>query len=145
MPINLHTINQFFGMHLAPGEARAFIADKADKSIGEPKNFEEQALKFIGRELYEAFFLGYTQKQWGLAPTELPASILARLPVRFGPEAPAANGVSLRLDGRLAALGERMVMVSSCRGEGCDMRSGWGRGRCRPPPPSASLLSPRAR
>lgn len=83
LPINLHTINQFFGMHLAPGEARAFIADKADKSIGEPKNFEEQALKFIGRELYEAFFLGYTQKQWGCDPRDLPASILKRLPVRF--------------------------------------------------------------
>jgi UDP-galactopyranose mutase len=54
-----------------------------DKSIAEPRNFEEQALKFIGRELYEAFFYGYTRKQWGCEPSELPASILKRLPIRF--------------------------------------------------------------
>ena len=83
LPINLHTINQFFGKRLNPEEARAFLQSKADRSIGEPANFEEQALKFIGRELYEAFFQGYTRKQWGCEPTELPASILTRLPVRF--------------------------------------------------------------
>lgn len=83
LPINLHTINQFFGKRLNPEEARAFLQGKADKGIGEPANFEEQALKFIGRELYEAFFQGYTRKQWGCDPTELPASILTRLPVRF--------------------------------------------------------------
>lgn len=83
LPINLHTINQFFGTRMGPEEARAFIESKADKSITDPKNFEEQALRFIGRELYEAFFKGYTVKQWGVDPTELPASILQRLPVRF--------------------------------------------------------------
>jgi UDP-galactopyranose mutase len=83
MPINLHSINQFFGLHLSPGEAAGFLETKAGKSIAEPKNFEEQALKFIGRELYEAFFKGYTIKQWGCEPTDLPASILKRLPVRF--------------------------------------------------------------
>jgi UDP-galactopyranose mutase len=49
----------------------------------EPANFEEQALKFLGADLYQAFFYGYTKKQWGCEPTELPASILKRLPVRF--------------------------------------------------------------
>ena len=83
LPINLHTINQFFGKTFSPNEARIFIAAQADTSIDEPHNFEEQALKFIGRDLYEAFFKGYTIKQWGIAPTELPASILKRLPVRF--------------------------------------------------------------
>jgi len=83
LPINLYTINQFFGVKLSPKEAAAFIAGKADTSIKDPQNFEEQALKFIGRELYEAFFYGYTKKQWGCEPTELPASILKRLPVRF--------------------------------------------------------------
>ena len=83
LPINLHTINQFFGKNFSPNEARIFIAAQADTSIDEPHNFEEQALKFIGRDLYEAFFKGYTIKQWGIAPTELPASILKRLPVRF--------------------------------------------------------------
>lgn len=83
LPINLHTINQFFGMRFNPEEARAFIASLGDHSIGEPANFEEQALKFIGRDLYEAFFYGYSKKQWGCEPRELPASILKRLPVRF--------------------------------------------------------------
>jgi UDP-galactopyranose mutase len=83
LPINLHTINQFFGVRLTPREAAAFIAGKGDSSIGEPQNFEEQALKFIGRELYEAFFYGYTKKQWGCEPSDLPAAILKRLPVRF--------------------------------------------------------------
>ena len=83
LPVNLHTINQFFGKSLSPREAREFIRQKADHSIKEPANFEEQALKFIGRELYEAFFYGYTRKQWGCEPTELPAAILSRLPVRF--------------------------------------------------------------
>lgn len=83
LPINLLTINQFFSKTLRPIEAKAFIESLADHSLGEPHTFEEQALRFIGRELYEAFFKGYTQKQWGIAPSELPASILKRLPIRF--------------------------------------------------------------
>jgi UDP-galactopyranose mutase len=83
MPINLHTINQFFGKTFNPAQAREFVASLGDRSIGTPDNFEEQALKFLGRELYEAFFYGYTKKQWGCEPAELPASILKRLPVRF--------------------------------------------------------------
>ncbi|MEI9998354.1 MAG: UDP-galactopyranose mutase [Verrucomicrobiota bacterium] len=82
-PINLHTINQFFGKRLDPDGARAFLASLGDKRIGEPRNFEEQALKLVGRELYETFFHGYTRKQWGCEPRELPASILQRLPIRF--------------------------------------------------------------
>lgn len=83
LPINLHTINQFFAKTCSPDEARALIAEKGDSSILEPKTFEEQALRFIGKELYEAFFKGYTIKQWGMEPSQLPASILKRLPVRF--------------------------------------------------------------
>ncbi len=83
LPVNLHTINQFFNSSFGPAEAKAFIESKADKTIDEPKSFEEQALKFIGPELYQAFFYGYTKKQWGCEPSELPASILKRLPVRF--------------------------------------------------------------
>ena len=86
LPVNLHTINQFFGTTMSPAEAEAFISAKADRSIDTPVTFEDQALKFVGRELYEAFFKGYTQKQWGMSPIELPASILARLPVRFSYE-----------------------------------------------------------
>jgi UDP-galactopyranose mutase len=83
LPINLMTINAFFGKSFNPGEAREFIDSIADKSIEDPKTFEEQAMRFVGKDLYEAFFKGYTQKQWGMHPSELPASILKRLPVRF--------------------------------------------------------------
>lgn len=83
LPINLHTINQFYGKTLRPDEARAFISEIADTSIENPQTFEEQALRFVGPDLYKAFFKGYTMKQWGVHPSELPASILKRLPVRF--------------------------------------------------------------
>nr|WP_323133861.1 UDP-galactopyranose mutase [Klebsiella aerogenes] len=83
LPINLHTINQFFHTTCSPEEARKLIDEKSDKTIKEPATFEEQALRFVGKELYEAFFKGYTIKQWGMSPSELPASILKRLPVRF--------------------------------------------------------------
>ncbi|NCX79695.1 MAG: UDP-galactopyranose mutase, partial [Actinobacteria bacterium] len=66
-----------------PAEAEAFVATKADATITNPTSFEDQALRLVGRELYEAFFAGYTRKQWGVDPKELPASILARLPLRF--------------------------------------------------------------
>jgi UDP-galactopyranose mutase len=83
LPINLHTINQFFGTGMSPADAKDFISKLGDPSITDPQSFEDQALAFLGRELYEAFFRGYTIKQWGMEPSELPASILKRLPVRF--------------------------------------------------------------
>ncbi|GAB2642975.1 UDP-galactopyranose mutase [Emticicia sediminis] len=83
LPINLHTINQYFGKAYNSSEAKVFIETQSDTTIIEPKNFEEQALKFIGKDLYKAFFYGYTKKQWGCEPKELPASILKRLPIRF--------------------------------------------------------------
>lgn len=83
LPVNLATINQLFEKNLSPSQAKDFISGLGNKGISEPKNFEEQALKFIGEKLYHAFFYGYTKKQWGCEPSELPASILKRLPVRF--------------------------------------------------------------
>lgn len=83
LPVNLQTINQLFQKTFTPAEAKDFLETLADKSIDNPQNFEEQALRFIGKQLYEAFFYGYTKKQWGCEPTELPASILKRIPVRF--------------------------------------------------------------
>ena len=84
LPVNLHTINQFFRRTMRPEEAHAFITgEQADTSIEDPQTFEEQAMRFVGKDLYEAFFKGYTMKQWGCPPSELPASILKRLPVRF--------------------------------------------------------------
>ncbi len=83
LPVNLHTINQFFGKTFSPSEARAFLETKAEQGTEDPQTFEEQALHFVGRELYEAFFRSYTEKQWGIHPSALPASLLKRLPLRF--------------------------------------------------------------
>jgi UDP-galactopyranose mutase len=84
MPINLMTINAFFGLDLSPSEARTFIAEQAAaEAIGQPRNLEEKAISLIGRPLYEAFVRSYTAKQWEVDPTQLPADIITRLPVRF--------------------------------------------------------------
>jgi len=82
LPINLHTLGQFFGRVFTPSEAKEFLT-RSSKDIDTPISFEEQALATIGAPLYEAFFKGYTMKQWGRDPAVLPASILKRLPVRF--------------------------------------------------------------
>ncbi|WP_103763056.1 UDP-galactopyranose/dTDP-fucopyranose mutase family protein [Roseovarius confluentis] len=82
LPVTLATINQFYNSAMRPDEARAFIISQAEQ-IEAPVSFEEQALSMIGKDLYEAFFQGYTEKQWGRSPRELPASILKRLPLRF--------------------------------------------------------------
>lgn len=83
LPINLHTMNQYFQKTMSPAEAKQFISEIADQTIEEPVSFEEQAMKFVGKDLYETFLKGYTIKQWGCSPEDLPASILRRLPVRF--------------------------------------------------------------
>jgi UDP-galactopyranose mutase len=40
-------------------------------------------LSQVGRELYEAFYLGYTLKQWDRHPRELDPSVCGRIPVRL--------------------------------------------------------------
>jgi UDP-galactopyranose mutase len=84
MPINLMTINNFFGVDLTPAQARELLARQAEaEGIFQPRNLEEKAISLIGRPLYEAFVRHYTAKQWEVDPTELPADIITRLPVRF--------------------------------------------------------------
>jgi UDP-galactopyranose mutase len=84
MPINLDTINCFFGTAFTPAQAEAFVQSEADKvGITNPQNLEAKAQSLIGRRLYNAFIEGYTVKQWEVAPAELPESIITRLPVRF--------------------------------------------------------------
>lgn len=83
MPINLETINSFYGINLRPFEVDDFLKSEIDKEkIENPKNLEEKSLSLIGRPLYEAFIKGYTQKQWQKDLKQLPASIIKRLPVR---------------------------------------------------------------
>jgi UDP-galactopyranose mutase len=86
LPINLLTINQFYGKTFNPLEAKRFIEAGVRKSSEAPVTFEDQALQFLGENLYEAFFREYPIKQWGLHPSKLPASVLKRLPVRFNYE-----------------------------------------------------------
>lgn len=83
MPINLETINSFYGITLKPYEVEDFLKKEREKeSYPDPKNLEEKAISLIGRPLYEAFIKGYTTKQWEKDPKDLPASIINRLPVR---------------------------------------------------------------
>ncbi|MEQ3664023.1 MULTISPECIES: UDP-galactopyranose mutase [unclassified Olleya] len=83
MPINLETINSFYNINLKPFEVDDFLEQEFKKeSYTNPKNFEEQAINIIGRPLYDAFIKGYTIKQWGRDPKDLPASIIKRLPFR---------------------------------------------------------------
>jgi UDP-galactopyranose mutase len=82
MPINLHTINQFFNKSLSPLDAKEFLY-KSINIKSDIKNLEEKAISLIGKDLYNAFIKGYTTKQWGKKPSDLPADIITRLPVRF--------------------------------------------------------------
>lgn len=81
LPINLETINSFFGVNLKPYETEQFLSTKR-VDIASPANFEERALSVIGPELYEAFIKGYTIKQWQVDPRTLPPHIFDRIPVR---------------------------------------------------------------
>jgi UDP-galactopyranose mutase len=81
MPINLETINKFFGKTFSPAEAQEFL-EQVRVPNDNPANFEEQAQALLGKDLYEAFVKGYTAKQWETDPTLLPASVARRLPVR---------------------------------------------------------------
>ena len=84
MPINLETINSFFKKNFSPIEAEKFILNKTKKFKDyKHKNFEDKAISQIGKELYNAFIKGYTQKQWGKKPKYLPESIFNRLPIRY--------------------------------------------------------------
>lgn len=83
LPINMATITAFYGRSMSPMQARALIAQEATGGSGREDSLEEWAISRIGRPLYEAFIRGYTAKQWQTDPRELPADIIARLPVRY--------------------------------------------------------------
>jgi len=83
LPFNMNTFYQLWGTK-TPAEALAKIDEQRKEMEGrEPQNLEEQAISLVGRDIYEAFIKGYTEKQWGRNSTELPAFIIRRLPVRF--------------------------------------------------------------
>ncbi len=87
LPFNMNTFSKMWGIK-TPEEARQIIEQqKAEAAAqigdGEPKNLEEQALSLIGKDVFVKLIKGYTEKQWGRSCTELPPSIIKRLPVRF--------------------------------------------------------------
>lgn len=83
LPFNMNTFNKLWGV-FSPEEAKKKIAEElAEVNIDEPRNLEEQAIKLVGKTIYEKLVKGYTEKQWGRKATELPAFIIKRLPVRF--------------------------------------------------------------
>lgn len=83
LPVNMLTLNQFWGTALSPQQARERLDTLRAPTQEAPEHLEAQALQLMGADLYQLFFKGYTQKQWGRAATSLPASILRRLPFRF--------------------------------------------------------------
>ena len=83
LPFNMNTFNKLWGVK-TPTEAKVKIEEQlSETNITEPKNLEEQAIKLIGKDIYEKLIKGYTEKQWGTKATELPPFIIKRLPVRF--------------------------------------------------------------
>lgn len=80
-PINFLTFHQLWGVK-SPNEIKKRL-DQERLSIENPKNFEEYVLSQVGEEVYNTFFKGYTKKQWGLDPKELPSSIIKRIPIRY--------------------------------------------------------------
>lgn len=83
LPFNMNTFNKLWGV-FTPAEAKAKIDEELKEvNIEDPKNLEEQAIKLVGKTIYEKLVKGYTEKQWGMKATELPNFIIKRLPVRF--------------------------------------------------------------
>lgn len=82
LPFNMLTFNKMWGV-VTPEEAAAKIAEQRAEIQGEPRNLEEQAISFVGRDIFEKLIKGYTEKQWGRDCKDLPAFIIKRLPVRL--------------------------------------------------------------
>src|SRR5687767_14047269 len=86
IPINLDTINSLYGLNLSSQECKDFF-EKIREKREHVKTSEDVVINAVGRELYEKLFRGYTQKQWGLDPSELDASVTARVPTRTNRDA----------------------------------------------------------
>lgn len=84
LPFNMNTFNKIWPDVITPEQAQKRIEEQASEMKGRvPQNLEEQAISFVGRDIYERLIQGYTEKQWGRKCKELPASIIKRLPVRL--------------------------------------------------------------
>lgn len=85
LPFNMNTFTKLWPDVLTPDDARRRIAEQQAEYAGidEPRNLEEQGMKLGGRDIYEKLVKGYSEKQWGMPATEIPAFVLRRLPLRF--------------------------------------------------------------
>ncbi|AFZ66467.1 UDP-galactopyranose mutase [Deinococcus peraridilitoris] len=81
IPINLDTVNRLYGLNLTSFQVEEFFASVAEK-VEQVRTSEDVVVSKVGRDLYNKFFRGYTRKQWGLDPSELDASVTARVPTR---------------------------------------------------------------
>ena len=82
-PINLDTLEKFFKMEGLDETSGKELLDKLKEQIPDPKNSEEFVLSRVGKELYEAFYLNYTIKQWEKHPSQLDPSVCGRIPVKL--------------------------------------------------------------
>ncbi len=81
IPINLNTINKLYGLNLSSMEVDEFLKSRAEP-VSPVLTSRDVVVSKVGKELYEKFFRGYTRKQWDLDPSELDASVTARVPTR---------------------------------------------------------------
>ena len=84
LPFNMNTFHQLWGVN-TPQEAVEELERQRERyaHITHPANFEEQALKLCGHDIYTKLIKGYTEKQWGRSTQELPAAIIRRVPLRM--------------------------------------------------------------
>lgn len=81
LPINLDTVNKLYGLNLNSFEMEEWLHSVAEKKERIATS-EDVVVNRVGRDLYNKFFRGYTRKQWGLDPSDLDASVTARVPTR---------------------------------------------------------------
>ena len=82
LPFNMNTFSRLWGVS-TPAQAQTILDSQRGEIIGEPQNLEEQAIRLVGRDVYEKLIKGYTEKQWGRSCDRLPPFIIKRLPVRL--------------------------------------------------------------
>ncbi|QOS67182.1 UDP-galactopyranose mutase [Eggerthella guodeyinii] len=116
LPFNMNTFHALWGV-VTPDQAKAKIESQRVRRE-EPQNLEEHILNLAGRDIYEKLVKGYTEKQWGRPCSELPASIMRRIPLRFTYDNNYFNdryqGIPV---GGYTAIFEKML-------EGCDIELG---------------------
>jgi UDP-galactopyranose mutase len=83
LPITLDTICDLYGRFLSPTEAKALVEAEREQPIESQDDLESYAVGQVGKKIYDQLIYGYTQKQWGKNPNNLPKEIIKRIPVRY--------------------------------------------------------------